>query len=193
MKLALEAGHMGTWEWNADTGLLKADANHQALFGLPPQERPQPDEDYLTHMVPEEFRLSVEKAREARSGTDIQQEQRIIRPDGEVRWMFSRGHTKQGSPECMIEVAATYRASACGTESRQSEARLSAMLNQVRRRGIVRPGRTFAVARWRSPACGTTSFRRAIRHRPNAGEASRPMATAPVTQYPGARALRGET
>jgi GAF domain-containing protein len=39
-RLALEAGQMGTWKWDAVTGLLTADAAHQAIFGLPPQDQP---------------------------------------------------------------------------------------------------------------------------------------------------------
>src|SRR4030081_742064 len=39
-RLALEAGQMGTWKWDAVTGLLTADAAHQAIFGLPPHDQP---------------------------------------------------------------------------------------------------------------------------------------------------------
>lgn len=35
LRLALEAGQMSTWEWDAANGLVKADAFHQAMFGLP--------------------------------------------------------------------------------------------------------------------------------------------------------------
>jgi hypothetical protein len=40
LRLALEAGQMGTWKGDAGTGLITADAAHQAIFGLPPQDQP---------------------------------------------------------------------------------------------------------------------------------------------------------
>lgn len=106
LRLALEAGRMGTWEWDTEKGLVKADAAHQALFGLPPQDRPLPAEVYWAHMIPDEIRLGVEKAKEVLSNrTDIQLEQRVVRPDGEVRWMVSRGRAKEGNAKCIIGIS----------------------------------------------------------------------------------------
>jgi PAS domain S-box-containing protein len=40
-----------------------------------------------------------------KNGTEFQMEQRVIRADGEVRWMLSRGRAKLGDPNCMIGVS----------------------------------------------------------------------------------------
>jgi PAS domain S-box-containing protein len=134
LRLALEAGHMGTWEWDARRDLLKADTVHQALFGLPPHGQPLPNEVYWAHMVPEEVRLGVEKVEEAlKNGTDIQLEQRVVRADGEIHWIVSRGRVKDGDRGCMIGVSydVTERVRA-EHALRESEARLQAAVDLVK-------------------------------------------------------------
>lgn len=103
LRLALEAGQMSTWEWDAANGLVKADAFHQAMFGLPPQQGTVPTEVHWAHMLPDEVRAGTEQAKQAlRNGTDLRLQQRIIRADGEMRWMLSRGCVKNGDPARMI-------------------------------------------------------------------------------------------
>jgi PAS domain S-box-containing protein len=131
LRLALEAGQMGTWKWDAVTGLNTADAAHQAIFGLPPQDQPLPSEVYWAQMVPEEVRLGVEKARAAiENGTDVQWEHRVIRPDGEVRWMFSRGRARDGEPGCLIGVSYDITERVLTEQAlRESKARLQAAVD----------------------------------------------------------------
>ncbi|HEY4860860.1 MAG TPA: PAS domain-containing protein, partial [Xanthobacteraceae bacterium] len=94
---------MGTWEWNPSTGMLSADAAYQSLFGLSPQREPPPNQVYWAQMTAEEIALGLERAKTAlKNGTEFEMEQRVIRPDGEVRWMLSRGRPKLGDPNCMI-------------------------------------------------------------------------------------------
>ena len=67
LRLALEAGQMGTWEWDPAAGLVKADAAHQALFGLPPQDQPLPTESIGSTCRPRKF-VSASKKPRRRSG-----------------------------------------------------------------------------------------------------------------------------
>jgi hypothetical protein len=62
LRLTLVAGRTGTWEWNAETGSVTADAVHQSLFGLAPQDQPQPDEVYWARILPEEIASGLETA-----------------------------------------------------------------------------------------------------------------------------------
>lgn len=134
LRLALEAGQMGTWEWDPVKGLLKGDAAHQALFGLPPQDQPLPNEVYWDRMVPEEIRMGVEKAKDAlRNGTDIILQQRVLRPDGEVRWALFRGRPKKGDSGCMIGVSYDVTERVRVEQAmRESESRLQAAVDLVR-------------------------------------------------------------
>src|ERR1700730_10267782 len=105
-RLSLEAARMGTWEWNAATGVVSADATHRSLYGLSSKTEPQSDQVYRAQMIPDEVAVRVERAKAAlKKGTEYQIEQRVIRADGEVRWMLSRGRAKLGDPNCMIGVS----------------------------------------------------------------------------------------
>jgi PAS domain S-box-containing protein len=57
-------------------------------------------------MIAEEIALGLERAKTAlKNGTEFEMEQRVIRTDGEVRWMLSRGRAKLGDPNCMIGIS----------------------------------------------------------------------------------------
>jgi PAS domain S-box-containing protein len=131
LQLALEAGRMGTWEWQADTGMLTADALHQALFGLPPQSAPQPNDVYWARMVPEEIAVAMESAKAAlRDGTEFQMEHRVIRPGGAVAWMMSRGRAKHDDLSRMIGISLDITENKRIVEAlRQSQGRLQAAVD----------------------------------------------------------------
>jgi PAS domain S-box-containing protein len=97
-RVALEGGRMGTWEWDSETHLIKADAAHQALFEMPPQERPMPNEAYWKLMDREEQEIGTKRAQDALDqGKDIQLELRIHLPNGNLRWIAIRGRPRHGS------------------------------------------------------------------------------------------------
>ena len=132
-QLALEAGRVGTWEWDSETNLFVADAIHRSLFGLPPQDGPLPAELYWRQMVPEEIDRGLETVNSALDvGVTFQNEQRVIRPDGEIVWLLSCGHAKRSDPSRVVGVSFDITEQK-RTESalRESESRLSAILNQV--------------------------------------------------------------
>jgi PAS domain S-box-containing protein len=105
-RLALQAGRIGTWEWNLATCLLTSDPGYQSLFSLPPQIGPQSNKVYWAQMIPEEVAAGVEQAKTAlNDGTEYQIEQRIIQRDGEVCWMLSRGRGMVGFSNRLIGVS----------------------------------------------------------------------------------------
>ena len=91
--LALDGARMGTWEWNSETHLIRADAPAQASYGMPPQERPMPYEAYLKLMDhEEEVEIGTKRAEDAlEQGNDIQLELRVHPPDEGVRWISVHG------------------------------------------------------------------------------------------------------
>ena len=106
LRFALEAGGMGTWEWDSKTRLIKADAAHQALFGMPPQERPMPDEAYWELMDPEEREIGTKRAQDALDqGKDIQLELPIHLSKGELRWIAVRGRRHHDGSDRIIGVS----------------------------------------------------------------------------------------
>jgi PAS domain S-box-containing protein len=133
LRLALGAARMGTWEWDAETGLVTADAVHQSLFGLPPQVQPQPSQVYWAQMDPDEIAEGLKTARAAlQKGADFEMEQRVIRLGGEIAWMHSRGRAKHDAPTRMIGVSFDVTDRKRAEEAlRRSEARLQAAIDLV--------------------------------------------------------------
>nr|WP_281381277.1 PAS domain-containing protein [Microvirga lupini] len=93
LALAVEATEMGLWEWNAQTGETFWSDRQKDIFGLPRNE-PATYEFWLSAIHPEDrehVANSIGSLNDPRSGGQIQIEHRIVRPDGEVRWILSRG------------------------------------------------------------------------------------------------------
>jgi PAS domain S-box-containing protein len=121
-RLALEAGQMGTWEWDMVTNQVTWSAALEAIHGFAPATFPgtfaayqkdiHPDDrDYVTRTI----------ARNAAHGDDHQVEYRIVRRDGVIRWVEGRGRVfrdESGRPTRMIGVCTDV------TERKQSEAAL---------------------------------------------------------------------
>jgi PAS domain S-box-containing protein len=106
LRLALEAGNMGTWEWDAETRLIKADEAHQALFELPPQDDPRPNEDYWAIMDVEESEIGTQRAVDAlASGTDIQIELRVRSSAEGSRWIAVQGRPRNSGSGSIIGIS----------------------------------------------------------------------------------------
>lgn len=92
LRLALSAADMGTWRRVPSANRDVRDGSFNAILGLEPVETTQPMEDFASRVHPED-RPAVEKAIEsvARERKGYTAEFRIVRPDGEVRWLYDRG------------------------------------------------------------------------------------------------------
>ena len=133
-RLALEAGNMGIWEWDAATRLIKADQAHQALFELPPQDDPRPNEDYWALMDPQESEIGTQRAMNAlESGTDIQIELRVRSPEGMCRWIAVRGRPRNNGSGSIIGISYDITDRKHREDRlRESEARLQAAADLVK-------------------------------------------------------------
>ena len=95
LRLALEAGGMGAWEWDlaSDEVLLLHGA--AMLHGLPANDGPLrlPSMNTYLECVHPEDRPAVQAAiaRVRSEGRNHRVEYRILRPDGSVRWIEARG------------------------------------------------------------------------------------------------------
>ncbi|MBD1835529.1 PAS domain S-box protein [Cyanobacteria bacterium FACHB-472] len=91
LKIALKAAEMGTWDWNIITNEVTWSDKNEQLFGLAPgtfrgtyeafQECVHPEDREATHQV-------IIRAIEEKK--DYEQEYRIIKPDGSIRWMMGK-------------------------------------------------------------------------------------------------------
>ena len=93
LKMALKAARMGVFDSNPVTGELVWSESVESLFGFEPGTFPGTRDAFYERVHPEDreaVRRAASKAIEA--GAEFDVEHRIVRADGAVRWMASRGH-----------------------------------------------------------------------------------------------------
>jgi PAS domain S-box-containing protein len=92
LRLALEAGRMGTWDWNISTGELEWSENLLAMHGLNHGEFDFQYQSFLSVIHPEDraaFEAAVDRALQERSSFDV--EFRVVYRDGSIHWMAGKG------------------------------------------------------------------------------------------------------
>lgn len=93
LRLALEAGKMGTWHLDLDGGVALHSLEHDQIFGY---ELPAPDwgfEKFLDHVIPE-CRKEVEDAfKLAEKSGSLNLETRILTVDNNPKWIAIKGKT----------------------------------------------------------------------------------------------------
>jgi len=92
LQLALQASDYGVWDQDVASGRLIWDQRQCSLFGIAPEKFDQRYESFLDFVHPEErekVRLFKERHR-GENGT-FDEEFRIVRPDGQIRHLISRG------------------------------------------------------------------------------------------------------
>ena len=104
LKFALDAGRLGSYEYDLATGEMVCSEKCLANFGLPPNSD-LPFKKFLSMIKTEDrerVRLAVETA--IAENTDYETEYQITRADGEAAWIFARGrafYDEQGKPLVM--------------------------------------------------------------------------------------------
>ena len=100
--------HTGSWAWNVTTGALFWSEEHYRILGVVPGHDQVPLSEGLQFIHPDD-RKAVEEAleRAVRDGADFETESRIVRPDGMVRHIHSRGRPVFDSAGGLVEFAGT--------------------------------------------------------------------------------------
>lgn len=97
LEFALDSAGMGSWDLDLRSNSTRRSAKHDRIFGYPEGLSTWGREQLLGHVVPEE-RSSVAAAFDQAAeigGLDV--ECRIVRADGEVRWIATKGQVKRDS------------------------------------------------------------------------------------------------
>jgi PAS domain S-box-containing protein len=96
LELALDAGELGTFDVDLLRGRVVWDARTCRIFGVDPSERVRSVEQSAKLFHPADRPAALRAFREAlgdRAGGDYRVEKRIVRPDGVVVWVATRGRT----------------------------------------------------------------------------------------------------
>jgi two-component system CheB/CheR fusion protein len=96
LDLALEAGGMGTWEWDVQTGAVFWGKRMRRLLDVDPDEPVETAENFFDRVHPEDLARVRGAIQQALSGqTDYNCEFRIIRRDGTYRWVAGLGRVSR--------------------------------------------------------------------------------------------------
>jgi len=129
LRLALEAGRMGVWDWDLVSGHIEWSPNLEPMHGLAPGTFDGTIAGFRALVHPEDRQRVDEAIRRAiEQGHDYQVEFRNVWPDGSVHWMSGRGtvqHDERGAPTHMIGVGMDV------TERRQLEDALRERAEQL--------------------------------------------------------------
>lgn len=108
LRIALEAGQLGTWDWNLVTNQVVWGPRFKVLFGLPPQGKMTLDR-FFDAIHPDDrdrIRQAVDESLALASGGDYDVEYRIIGiEDQQERWILAKGQVyfaDNGSPRRFI-------------------------------------------------------------------------------------------
>jgi PAS domain S-box-containing protein len=124
LRLALEAGKMGTWKWDAETDLLDVDEKAAEIFGWTPHVSVTRSALRERAVFPEDRALTSQALAEALKGKDnYRSEYRVVREDGSVIWVHSSG-TPVFSVENPTEIVGMIGTVQDITERRNQEATL---------------------------------------------------------------------
>jgi PAS domain S-box-containing protein len=92
LRLALEAAHMGTWDWDILSGKVTHSATTEAIYGFAPDSFDSTYESFLKSLHPEDRELVTQATRSTlEEGADYNIEFRVIWPDSTVHWVVSKG------------------------------------------------------------------------------------------------------
>jgi len=97
LELANRVASLGIWEWDLKTNVTKWDDQQYKIFGLPPNE-PINYDKWKSWIHPEDLpRARAAIAKMLETGKEDNMDLRIIRADGEVRYIQTRGAIVNGS------------------------------------------------------------------------------------------------
>ncbi|WP_210643906.1 PAS domain-containing protein [Pseudomonas sp. Tri1] len=111
LQLALAATDaLGTWDWDISEDRFIADEHFALLHGVDPSlSRQLPISAYLEGVHPEDRAMVARSIKHCIThGTEYAEEYRLLRPDGELRWVFVRGRCykdRHGRPKRFLGAA----------------------------------------------------------------------------------------
>ena len=110
LRLALDAGQMGTWEWDIQHNLIIWSPEEERLYGLEPGTFSGTIEEYRERIHPEDRESSLALLQEAlaRRARTHHVLHRVVLPDSSVRWLDSHArflYAADGTPLRLVGVS----------------------------------------------------------------------------------------
>jgi PAS domain S-box-containing protein len=129
LSVALGAADIvGVWDGDLVAGLVFGDANFARIYGVDPEvaARGVPRGGYFQHIHPDDLPAVEDEIRRLFAGAlDYANEHRILRPDGAIRWVLTRGRLVRDAAGTPLRFAGI---SVDITDRRRAEARQAFLL-----------------------------------------------------------------
>jgi PAS domain S-box-containing protein len=130
LRLALNAGHFGSWEFTPSTGVFLTSPTCRANFGREPDE-PFTYADLVSSIHPDDRAMQAEAVAQAVANrTDLHVEYRTIWPDGSEHWIRVSGRTRIGPDGQLSMVGVSQEI----TERKLAEERQGLLLRELNHR-----------------------------------------------------------
>ncbi|MDQ3234598.1 MAG: PAS domain S-box protein, partial [Pseudobdellovibrionaceae bacterium] len=105
LRLAFQAGQMGSWTFDPRTGAISWSPEQEKIFGLSPGGFGGRVEDMLALVHPEDRdELAAKVSRALDHGDRYENDYRIVRPDGTLRWITSRAQVHRDSQGKAVQI-----------------------------------------------------------------------------------------
>ena len=107
LRIALEAGKMGTWHLNLENDTSSRSLEHDMIFGYSSLQTKWGIEEFTAHLLAEDREMVSQKFEQATATGSLSFESRIKRADGELRWIAVQGqvfYNSNGEAERMAGV-----------------------------------------------------------------------------------------
>ena len=111
LDLAQQAGRIGSFEWNIETGVVNRSAILSELHGLPVDGSPGRVEEWTAVVHPDDRERVIAETRRivADRTALLETEYRVVKPGGETRWIATKGRVyppgERGQPLRMLGVS----------------------------------------------------------------------------------------
>jgi serine phosphatase RsbU (regulator of sigma subunit)/PAS domain-containing protein len=95
--LAIDAGGIGTFDWDLVTGRLSWDEHLIRMFGYQPEGFDESIDAFNARVHPDDLARATENLQQCiDSCGEYDSEYRVVRPDGDTRWVHARGRALAG-------------------------------------------------------------------------------------------------